>query len=104
VINVPGEPNAETLIKLRSVSNGLGYFDLYPHTGQQHQLRLHMCLIGSGIVNDPIYPVLQPGPKKDFSNPLQLLARRLSFKDPVSGQEMSFESERQLEWRNKFQV
>jgi tRNA pseudouridine32 synthase/23S rRNA pseudouridine746 synthase len=97
VVNVQGEPNSKTLIKLRSAGDGLGYFDLYPHTGQQHQLRAHMCLIGSGVVNDSLYPVLQPGPKKDFLNPLQLLARSLAFKDPVSGREMRFESKRQLE-------
>lgn len=96
--NTGGEPNARTRIHLREVRGGFGLFDLEPETGKPHQLRLHMCLIGSQIRNDPWYPVLQPGPKPGFSNPLQLLARELRFCDPVTGQAMRFVSKRSLEW------
>ena len=32
----------------------------------------------------------------DYENPLQLLARKLAFTDPLTGKEMSFESELRL--------
>jgi tRNA pseudouridine32 synthase/23S rRNA pseudouridine746 synthase len=48
------------------------------------------------IVNDPIYPVLLPEGADDFSKPLQLLARSLSFIDPLTGELRSFTSPRSL--------
>lgn len=104
VKNVEGKPNSRTEIRLREKTGKLGYFDLHPLTGQQHQLRLHMCMIGSQILNDPFYPELQPEPKKTFDHPLQLLARKLAFRDPVSGKELVFESKRELEARMLFGV
>jgi tRNA pseudouridine32 synthase / 23S rRNA pseudouridine746 synthase len=50
-------------------------------------------------VGDRIYPVLQPADDPaapDFSQPLQLLARELSFVDPLSGAARHFVSRRQL--------
>jgi tRNA pseudouridine32 synthase / 23S rRNA pseudouridine746 synthase len=96
--NEEGAPNARTAIRLCEARNGLGHFLLEPFTGKQHQLRLHMTMIGSQIVNDFYYPVLQPEPKKGFDKPLQLLAKGLSFKDPVNGDELKFISTRHLEW------
>ncbi|MDD4871823.1 MAG: pseudouridine synthase [Kiritimatiellae bacterium] len=96
--NEAGEPNARTIIKLRETRNGLGYFLLEPLTGKQHQLRLHMTMIGSQIINDFYYPFLCSEPKQGFDKPLQLLAKELSFKDPVSGDELDFLSTRHLEW------
>ena len=43
-----------------------------------------------------MYPVLTPEGSSDFAKPLQLLARRLAFRDPLSGQPRVFESQRQL--------
>jgi tRNA pseudouridine32 synthase/23S rRNA pseudouridine746 synthase len=48
------------------------------------------------IVNDPIYPVLLPEGADDFTRPLQLLARSLSFVDPLTGAQRSFTSPRSL--------
>ncbi len=95
--NEDGEPNASTLIKLGEVKKGLGFFLLEPATGKQHQLRLHMTMIGSQILNDFYYPILQPEPKKGFNRPLQLLAKEMSFIDPVTGCDMNFVSERRLD-------
>ncbi|GGU31109.1 RluA family pseudouridine synthase [Lentzea flava] len=89
---VDGEPNAETHVSLVEHRNGLGRYHLKPLTGRTHQLRLHMSGLGVPIVNDDFYPVLRERPLDDFSSPLQLLARTLSFVDPISGEERSFTS------------
>jgi tRNA pseudouridine32 synthase/23S rRNA pseudouridine746 synthase len=89
---VDGEPNAETHVSLVEHRDGLGRYHLKPLTGRTHQLRLHMAGLGVPIVNDDFYPVLRERPLDDFSEPLQLLARTLSFADPVTGEERSFTS------------
>ena len=49
------------------------------------------------ILGDPLYPeVAAPVPAGDFRRPLQLLARRLEFTDPVTGVEHRFTSGRTL--------
>ncbi|MDX8030699.1 RluA family pseudouridine synthase [Lentzea sp. BCCO 10_0856] len=93
---VEGEPNAETHVSLVEHRDGLGRYHLKPLTGRTHQLRLHMSGLGVPIVNDDFYPVLRERPLDDFSSPLQLLARTLSFVDPVSGQEHAFTSRLRL--------
>jgi tRNA pseudouridine32 synthase/23S rRNA pseudouridine746 synthase len=39
---------------------------------------------------------VQPGATDDFSLPLKLLARAISFQDPLTGQNRHFESNREL--------
>ncbi len=99
--NVPGEMNARSHIELLEEDGKHGRFSLAPLTGKTHQLRLHMGLIGSQILHDKFYPKLQPESEVvDHSQPLQLLARNLSFTDPVSGIKHLFESENRLSaWR-----
>jgi tRNA pseudouridine32 synthase/23S rRNA pseudouridine746 synthase len=90
---VEGEPNAETEIRLLEKRGVLALYDLRPVSGQRHQLRVHMNALGIPILNDGIYPVLQPEPAEpDYALPLQLLARSLEFVDPYTGREMRFES------------
>ena len=85
-----GAPNAETLVE----ALGDGRYRLTPRTGRTHQLRVHMASIGLPITNDPLYPdVLQVAPD-DFSRPLQLVAHRLEFTDPVTGVRRRFVSAR----------
>jgi tRNA pseudouridine32 synthase / 23S rRNA pseudouridine746 synthase len=94
---VPGEPNAETRIELLETLGGVGRYELRPLTGKRHQLRVHMAALGVPILNDLIYPVLQPDTlEPDYSQPLQLLARSLAFTDPVSGESRRFESRHRL--------
>lgn len=99
---VEGEPNADTLIDCLEVRGSLARYGLSPATGQRHQLRVHMAALGLPLLNDQIYPVLQPAlaPEAvpDYQRPLQLLARSLAFIDPVTGQARYFESQRQLGW------
>ncbi|WP_181809702.1 RluA family pseudouridine synthase [Streptomyces shenzhenensis] len=92
-----GEPNAETLVELVERREGLGRYRLTPHTGQTHQLRVHMSALGVPILGDPLYPVVTgPVPDGDFRRPLQLLARKLEFTDPVTGVEHRLRSGRTL--------
>jgi tRNA pseudouridine32 synthase/23S rRNA pseudouridine746 synthase len=96
---VPGEPNVETLIEvIRGCAGCLSHFRLTPRNGRKHQLRAQLSGLGMPILGDRIYPDLMPpiGSAPDYSNPLQLLARGVSFIDPVSGQRRCFTSRRQL--------
>ncbi|MFK3741198.1 RluA family pseudouridine synthase [Massilia sp. TN1-12] len=93
-----GEPNSETLVEMIERRGGLARYRLHPHTGRKHQLRLHMASLGVPILNDAFYPVALPCKGDDFSAPLQLLARRIAFTDPLTGEERAFESVRTLAW------
>ena len=96
VKHVEGEVNAISNIFLLKCHEQYGYFRLEPLTGKQHQLRLHLSLIGSQILHDRYYPELQPKRPDDFSRPLQLLAKELRFDDPVSKKTLEFRSTRKL--------
>lgn len=89
---VPGVPNSETHI--RQVSNTL--YQLVPVTGRKHQLRVHLAALGIPIVNDKLYPSISTSDESDFSRPLKLLAKSISFQDPLTGQQRYFESEMKL--------
>lgn len=95
---VPGVANARSHIQLREVKGNRGLFSLQPVTGKTHQLRLHMSGLGFRIVNDRVYPDLQPERDDDFDQPLQLLAKMVRFHDPVSGQHREFRSGREILW------
>ena len=76
----------ESRIELVGHRGGLGRYRLLPHTGRTHQLRVHMNALGLPILGDPIYPaILDEVAPDDFRRPLQLLARTLEFRDPVTG-------------------
>jgi len=51
---------------------------------------------GVPIDNDPLYPDVVDVAPGDFSAPLQLLAQRLAFDDPLSGVHRDFVSGRVL--------
>ena len=87
----PGVLNAETLVELLSVD---GLYRLTPRTGRTHQLRVHMASLGIPITGDPLYPNVVDVPTGDFSAPLQLLAQRIAFDDPVTGLRREFVSRR----------
>ncbi|MBN3513336.1 pseudouridine synthase [Mycolicibacterium nivoides] len=86
----PGEPNAETYVE----DMGSGLYRLSPRTGQTHQLRVHMASIGLPIIGDSLYPNVIDVASDDFGNPLQLLAQRLAFTDPITGEDREFVSAR----------
>jgi tRNA pseudouridine32 synthase / 23S rRNA pseudouridine746 synthase len=59
-------------------------------------LRVHMASLGIPIHGDPLYPSVIDVPNDDFSTPLQLLAQRIGFEDPVNGVRREFVSRREL--------
>ncbi len=89
---VPGEANSETHISVIKNLGSLSLYQLLPITGRKHQLRLHLAALGIPVVNDKLYPVLAASEMHDFSRPLKLLAKSISFRDPLSGREHHFES------------
>jgi tRNA pseudouridine32 synthase/23S rRNA pseudouridine746 synthase len=92
----PGEPNSETMIDVIEQRGEHVLYRLWPHTGRQHQLRVHLSALGIPIVNDAFYPVALPCKADDVSSPLKLLARAIGFPDPLSGEWRYFESRQQL--------
>lgn len=92
----PGAVNARSHIHLLEIKGERARFRLHPVTGKTHQLRIHMSGLGFRIVNDRYYPALQPESADNYDQPLQLLAKQVSFQDPVTGEAMFFESEREL--------
>lgn len=93
---LPGVVNARSHIILLEVKGNRSHFILKPQTGKTHQLRIHLSDLGFGIINDRYYPELQEKSADDFDNPLQLLAQKIQFKDPINGTLRQFESERKL--------
>ncbi len=93
---VPGEPNAETLFEVLEVQGNMARYRLTPLTGRTHQLRVHCAALGMPIVGDRMYPSLLPADTDDHDQPLQLLARSISFIDPISSERRCFGSSRQL--------
>jgi len=86
----PGEVNATTYVE----SLGCGLYRLIPRTGRTHQLRVHMASLGVPISGDPLYPDVLDVAPDDFSTPLRLVAARLEFDDPLTGERRVFESGR----------
>jgi tRNA pseudouridine32 synthase/23S rRNA pseudouridine746 synthase len=91
----PGVPNAETLVELLAPD---GLYRLTPRTGRTHQLRVHMASLGLPILGDPLYPNVIAVAEDDFSTPLQLLAQRIEFADPITGARREFVSLRRPRW------
>jgi tRNA pseudouridine32 synthase/23S rRNA pseudouridine746 synthase len=92
----PGKPNAVSKIFLLRSRKNRALFQLSPVTGKKHQLRLHLSGLGFPILNDRYYPRLLPEEKRSFLAPLQLLARKIQFRDPLSAKHVTYESDRQL--------
>jgi tRNA pseudouridine32 synthase/23S rRNA pseudouridine746 synthase len=93
---VVGPPNALTHIRPLENDGRFGLYELKPVTGHRHQLRVHMAALGIPIVNDGIYPTLTPEGTSSVEKPLQLLAKAISFTDPLTGVKRAFTSERTL--------
>jgi tRNA pseudouridine32 synthase/23S rRNA pseudouridine746 synthase len=114
---VEGVPNSETRIEILKFLDGTvdtsmgsaagspkslsansskpkALYQLAPITGKRHQLRIHMCALGIPIDGDQFYPEVLRGPEEieDFSQALQLLAEKIAFTDPITGEEREFKS------------
>jgi tRNA pseudouridine32 synthase/23S rRNA pseudouridine746 synthase len=95
---VDGEPNTETLVELVEAGGAYARYKLTPTTGKTHQLRVHMASLGLPIVGDSLYPTVADVAPDDFSSPLQLIARRLWFTDPIDQTPRDYMSGFELEW------
>ncbi|HUX90083.1 MAG TPA: pseudouridine synthase [Gallionellaceae bacterium] len=93
---VSGEANSETHIEMLENRGDAALYRLHPVTGKKHQLRVHLAALGIPILHDSFYPRLLAEKGDDFSQPLQLLARSIAFKDPYTGRERYFASDRIL--------
>lgn len=98
---VPGPVNAVTeiapLAEFRDDEGRWAVLELRPSTGRTHQLRVHLNALGLPIRRDPLYPRVLPRDPGDVSRPLQLLARSLTLRHPVTGRELVLRSRRRLE-------
>ncbi len=92
-----GDDNSTTRIDVLARGARRWCYALQPRTGRKHQLRVHMAALGAPIDNDPWYPQLGPQEPDDHEHPLQLLAQRLSFIDPLTGALRQFESRMALQ-------
>ncbi len=89
-----GEPNSETRVDALGAAGGASLYEARALTGRKHQVRVHLAALGIPIVNDRLYPsALPPAAPGDFSSPLKLLAKSVSFRDPFTGCDRHFESE-----------
>lgn len=98
MMEVPGEPNSQTSMEVIARHGAWALYRLRPESGRKHQLRVHMAALGVPIRHDAFYPAINDPSEGDFSRPLQLLARRIAFNDPLTGALRVFESRRQLQW------
>ncbi|HEX2966524.1 MAG TPA: pseudouridine synthase [Syntrophorhabdaceae bacterium] len=89
-----GKPNSETSVNMLQIRGRKALYQLIPATGKKHQLRLHLSSLGIPIENDRLYPRPVYRDERDFSHPLQLVARSISFVDPMTGEKCCFETDR----------
>jgi len=87
---IEGEANSHSVIRCLKQTRDKALFELKPISGKTHQLRLHMQALGWPILHDKYYPNLQEESADNYSQPLQLLAKELSFIDPVTQQIRAF--------------
>jgi tRNA pseudouridine32 synthase/23S rRNA pseudouridine746 synthase len=93
---VDGEPNAETRVDFVGRAGASSLYEARPVTGRKHQVRVHLAALGIPVEGDRLYPEVLVHEPEDFSAPLKLLAKSLSFRDPLTGRGRRFESGREL--------
>jgi tRNA pseudouridine32 synthase/23S rRNA pseudouridine746 synthase len=93
-----GLANCCSRIEVIERGGAIWRYALEPVTGRKHQLRVHMAALGAPIIGDDCYPQLLPRAPDDYRAPLQLLAKRLAFVDPLDGRQREFISERTLSY------
>jgi len=100
MIEVEGESNTDTLLEIISENRPWAKYRLTPGSGKKHQLRCHLNALDIPIKDDQIYPTLTPYQEYDLdiSRPLQLLAKEISFLDPITKTQRVFVSKRVLDF------
>lgn len=101
-----GKPSL-TALKLRERFRGFTFAEARPHTGRQHQIRVHCRAVGYPLAVDPMYgnqeKILLSTLKrkfKDYGRPeqplidrLTLHAEQLTVTHPATGQPITFHAE-----------
>jgi len=95
-VNYDKTANTETFIELLEHNFQHAKYQLSPKTGKQHQLRVHLNHLNIPILNDSFYPTVLHKADDDFNHPLQLLAKEISFIDPISNLQRIFRSNHEL--------
>ncbi|VEU80795.1 RluA family pseudouridine synthase [Haploplasma axanthum] len=91
-----GGRNAVTHFKVLEQYLNHSLVDVELETGRTHQIRVHMSKIGHPILGDQTY-----GPKKAFGKSGQFLhAYKISFMHPIKKEQMSFETELPLYFKD----
>ncbi|WP_175956304.1 pseudouridine synthase [Schaalia sp. Marseille-Q2122] len=95
---VPGEVNALTYLRAtreRVSVRGREFtvYEVSPHHGRTHQIRLHFAALGAPLVGDPLYGGFNAAPYgedqvPEGASPLHLEAVRLEFTDPQTGEDV----------------
>jgi tRNA pseudouridine32 synthase/23S rRNA pseudouridine746 synthase len=100
MMEVEGEANTDTLIEIIAQSKPWAKYRLTPGSGKKHQLRCHLNALGIPMKDDQIYPILTAYQEYDLdiSKPLQLLAKEISFLDPITNAQRQFVSQRSLDF------
>jgi tRNA pseudouridine32 synthase/23S rRNA pseudouridine746 synthase len=95
VIDFQRGKTAETLVRVlkRFVAHAL--LEAHPKTGRPHQIRAHLAELGFSVAGDLLYgsrAAPQPALPITLITRPALHARSLSFKHPLTGEEVSFEA------------
>ncbi|MCH4090174.1 RluA family pseudouridine synthase [Acetobacter sp.] len=75
----PDGQSARTTLRRLGTDGVCSWVELTLHTGRTHQARIHCALLGTPILDDPIYAE----EKRSGSGPLQLLSRELTLQLPT---------------------
>ena len=92
----PQEQLSEHEKQMLASNPHMAIYQLWPRTGKTHQLRVHMNALNCPMLGDDLYPTVIDRAYDDFSSPLALVARRMRFTDPLTGEERVFHSQIEL--------
>lgn len=91
---VPGSKLAELDYQvLKEQASARSLVEIKPKTGRPHQIRVAMASLGCPIVGDVKY-----GAKAQTRGQIALFAHALTFKQPITGEEITVQSE--PDWKN----
>jgi 23S rRNA pseudouridine1911/1915/1917 synthase len=113
-----GGQSALTAFKCLSRHGDYSLVECHPHTGRQHQIRLHLDHVGHPIVGDKLYGLpesealrfyermrLSPEAESQLLLPRHALhAHRIFFDHPISGERLEFVSELPQDLRDFLEI
>lgn len=91
---VHGGREARTRYRTLAMWAGYSLMDCTLDTGRTHQIRVHLAALGHPVVGDPVYGGRHP----EFTAGQLLHAGRLSFRHPVTDEQMEFVAPPPPDW------